>query len=446
MRVARVAAAAALVIAVGIVAYLLLRGDGGTRYTVRLINAGQLVKGDDVQVGVRRIGSIDDIELTDDNQAEIKITVEEAFAPLRQGTTAIVRATSLSGIANRYIALTPAPGSADPIPDGGQLKTEKTTSIVDLDQLFNTLDEKTRRSLQLLIQGFSTQYDGKEQQANDAIKYFNPAISSTTALARELTADQPTLQRFLVDTSNVMSTIAQRRNDLAGLITNTNSTAGAIAAERASLSQTLQQLPATLRKANTSFVNLRSTLTDLTALVDETKPVAPRLAPFFRALRPLVSDARPTVRDLRRLIREQGSDNDAIDLLNKTPRLARLAAPTFSNTVKTLRRAQPVVEYIRPYAPEFISWLRDFGQTPSTYDANGHYARIQPVVNLLSVDDQGVLNPIVNSEKFAGTQTHVQQRCPGSSSQPPIDGSAPFTDNGNLTPRDCNPALVPPGP
>ena len=58
-------------------------------------------------MGGRRIGSIRKIELTDDNQALVSVSVEEPFAPLHVGTTAVIRATSLSGVANRYIALTP---------------------------------------------------------------------------------------------------------------------------------------------------------------------------------------------------------------------------------------------------------------------------------------------------------------------------------------------------
>src|SRR3954449_10014901 len=107
MTVARVAALAALVIAVVVVAVLLLSRDGGKEYKVQLINAGQLVNGDDVQVGGRRVCSIEDIAITNNNLAQLKIKVDEDFAPLHQGTTAVVRATSLSGIANRYIQLSP---------------------------------------------------------------------------------------------------------------------------------------------------------------------------------------------------------------------------------------------------------------------------------------------------------------------------------------------------
>jgi phospholipid/cholesterol/gamma-HCH transport system substrate-binding protein len=140
--VARAIALAALAVAAVLVAMLLLGGGDKTSYKLRFQNAGQLVKDNDVQIGGRRIGSVRKINLTDDNQAEIDIEVSDEFAPLRSGTRAVIRATSLSGIANRYIALTPGPNNAKKLEDGAVLPLTDTTTIVDLDQLFNTLDPR----------------------------------------------------------------------------------------------------------------------------------------------------------------------------------------------------------------------------------------------------------------------------------------------------------------
>jgi len=300
----RALATLALVLAVAILAWLLvLRGSPGHEYTFVFENAGQLVRDNDVQVGGRRVGSIKDIELTDDNQAAITVEVEEPFAPLREGTEATIRLTSLSGIANRYIALAMGPGDAPELDDGAVLGTNSTTSVVDLDQIFNTLDAKTRGSLQDVIQGFATQYEGKSEEVGQSAKYFNPLLSTSRVLASQVTEDEGALTRFLVNSSRAVTAVAERRDDLSGLVSNANATAGAIATEQQAFSRALELLPTTLRRANTTFVNLRATLDDLDVLVDASKPATKDLAPFLRELRPLVHDARPTIRDLRRLVR-----------------------------------------------------------------------------------------------------------------------------------------------
>jgi phospholipid/cholesterol/gamma-HCH transport system substrate-binding protein len=445
--VARAAAACALALAVAFAVWLLLfRGDGGTEYTLLFQNAGQLVRDDDVQVGGRRVGSIREIELTEDNQAAIKIAVEEPFAPLREGTQAVIRLTSLSGIANRYVALTPAPGDAEELPEGATLTAEETTDVVDLDQLFNTLDERTRGNLADVIKGFAAQYEGKGEEAGESAKYFNPLLSSSRALVQQVTEDEAALTRFLVNSSRAVTTIAERRDDLADLVGNANATAAAIGQENAALARALGLLPTTLRRANTTFVNLRATLDDLDVLVAESKPATKDLAPFLRELRPLVRAARPTIRDLRLLVRRPGDDNDLVEATRKLPALQRAATPAFRDGRQALVRAQPVLEFARPYTPDLVGWFRDFGQGAANYDANGHFARIQPMFNAFQFTDNpagGLLTPVPPANRMDGVETGVIRRCPGAATQRPEDGSAPFTDGGDL---DCDPSLVLPGP
>jgi phospholipid/cholesterol/gamma-HCH transport system substrate-binding protein len=444
---ARIAAAGALALAVALVVWLLLfRGPSGTEYTLLFQTAGQLVVDDDVQVGGRRVGSVRAIELTNDNQAAIKVVVEEPHAPLREGTQAVIRLTSLSGIANRYVALTPAPGDARELDEGATITAESTTDVVDLDQIFNTLDERTRGDLADVIKGFATQYQGKGEEAGESTKYFNPLLSSSRRLVQEVTEDEEALTEFLVNSSRAVTTIAERRNELADLVGNANQTAAAIGAENAALARALGLLPTTLRRANTTFVNLRATLDDLDVLVAESKPATKDLAPFLRELRPLVAAARPTIRDLRLAVRRPGSDNDLVEATRKMPQLQRAATPAFRSGRQALVRAQPVLEFARPYTPDFVGWLRDFGQGAANYDANGHYARIQPIFNAFQFTDNpagGVLTPVPPANRMDGVETGFIRRCPGAATQRPADGSAPFTDGGNV---DCDPSLALPGP
>ncbi len=440
--VARIAAVAALALAVVIVAVVVLGGNGSKTYYVDFQNAGQLVKGDDVQVGGRRIGSVTDIALTNNNLARIKVAIGDAYSPLHEGTTAILRATSLSGIANRYIALTPGPNSNQTLPDGARIGTDSTTSIVDLDQLFNTLNAPTRKGLQEFIQGSATQYQGKGLEANQSAKYFGPALSSTDQVIAQLLRDQGAFTNFLANSSKLVTDVAARRNDLSSLVANANATAGAIAQENTSFDTDLALLPGTLRKANTTFVNLRATLVDLTTLVNTSKPVAPKLAPFFSTLRPLVSEAVPTFQSLSKVLFLPGPNNDLNDLMKKLPALQNAAKPAFANSITALQKSQPVVTFIRPYTPEFVGWLRDFGQGASNYDANGHFARVQPIFNATNANSL-IPVPIPTGDRFVGVQQGNLQRCPGAASQYPTDGSAPFLDGGGL---DCQPSEGLPGP
>src|SRR6478735_8994434 len=354
MPAARGGALRALVAVIAAVAVVLLRDGNSTTYRLRFQNAGQLVKDDDVQVGGRRVGSIRDITLTADNQAEIEIALDNDFAPLHEGTTATIRATSLSGIANRDIALTPGANSRPPLPSDALLGTDSTTSIVDLDQLFNTLTPATRKGLQQFIQGNARWYVGRGAQANQAAKYLDPALSSSRALVDEVVRDQDTFSAFLQTSSRTVRALAARRDDLANHVTNTNTTAAAIGDENAAFSQALGLLPDTLRKANTTFVNLRATLDDLDVLVAASKPATKDLARFLSQLRPLVQEARPTVADLNTLVHRKGPGNDLTDLLVQAPALERAAKPSFAHSITALQKLTPVIKFVRPYTPDLV--------------------------------------------------------------------------------------------
>ena len=421
-------------------ALVLFGGDGGYRVSATFDNAGQLVRGNQVRVGGRAVGTIDKIELNDSAQAVVEMTVEDDVAPLHRGTEATIRATSLSGIANRYVSLRPGPNDGDEIASGGRIDADDTSAPVDLDQLFNALDPGARKGLQQVIQGGAAQYQGRAPEAARSLKYFAPALNSTSRLTRELVVDDEVFSRFITDTSDAMGAIAERRDDLSGLVQNTGTALGAIGDENVALARALDLLPGTLRKSNTTFVNLRAALDDVDVLVEESKTNTRDLAPFLRRLRPLVTDARPTIRGLRTLIRSPGSNNDLIELTGKLPRLQRLTSSVFPRANRTFDRSQDFVDTLRQYTPDLAGWFTKFGQVASAYDANGHYARIQPIFGLFDYDeDTGELTRKPDAQRIDGYGAGQQRRCPGAAVQPPPDGSAPFPVD------ECDPNQTPPG-
>jgi phospholipid/cholesterol/gamma-HCH transport system substrate-binding protein len=428
--------------AIALVAVLLFRG-GGDSYTVtvRFLNVGQLVDGSPVEIGGVSVGEVKGFELSPEGLVDVEISVKEEHAPLYEGTRALIRHGSVSSVANKYVELLMPPEDkrGEEIADGGQIGADDTSAPVDLDVLFNTLDAKTRKGLRDFVRGSGDWYDGRADEARESLKYFAPWLSSTSELTSELALDQELFERFVTDGAATVSAIAERRDDLSGLVSNTSQAMGAIADESVALQQALTLLPGTLRKANTTFVNLRATLDDLELLVDESKPATKDLAPFFRELRPLVAAARPTIADLSELISRPGSANDLTELTAMQPRLARLTARVFPRAIRALDRSQPVVEYARQYTPDIAGWLTKFAEVAGYYDANGHYARVQPVFSP-TVYSGGQLTAVPFERHFEGYEPGILRHCPGGATQPPPDGSAPAPAEG------CDPSDVPPGP
>jgi phospholipid/cholesterol/gamma-HCH transport system substrate-binding protein len=464
--IGRIAALGAVIGAIVLVAVVLFAGGGGG-YEVRteFVNASQLVKGNLVQVAGTQVGSVKDIELTPDGQALVTLSMNEDYAPLREGTTATIRQFSLSGIANRYVDLTlpSGPDEQNPeIEDGGLIDGEETDEPVDLDQIFNVFDPVARVAVQDFFEGSAAQFRGRGEEANRGWQYLNPSLSTTSRLFRELNRDSDVLEAFLVDSARLVTTAASRRDDLAALVGNLNETTRALGNEKLALAEAIARLPDFMRSANTTFVNLRSTLDTLDPLVAASEPVVSRpgagndLQELLPELRAFTNDAEPAVADLDRTLVHPGKSNDLLDLQETFPSLASTALDTRSRTVNpaavpfagnkrsvkgrprdvgrvpgafpqittALQSSAPMIAQGRPYTPDLFGWFDDFSH-PGGYDALGGISRAEVIFNETSLFNTPAELPILRA--LGGAAFGQTKKCPGSAEPPAADGSNVFS-------------------
>ncbi|MHB8658346.1 MAG: MlaD family protein [Solirubrobacteraceae bacterium] len=460
--IGRIAAVAAVAVAVVAVALIVLGGGSGYQVRAMFQNASQIVAGDLVEVSGNSVGTISNISLSPQGEALLTLSINDSsFAPLRRGTTATIREASLSGIANRYVDLQLGSPANPAIPNNGTIGASSTTSEVDLDQIFNTLDARTRKGLQNVIQGSAAQYAGQGQRAQAAFQYLNPAIASTSELFSELNRDTAKFTNFIVKSGSLVSDIAQRQADLSALIVHLDQTTAALAAQHPALGRAIQELPGFMALANTTFVNLRGALSNLTPLVNDSKPVAPKLQQLLVQLKPLAQDSVPTVRDLANIVSRPGPGNDLIDLtklgvplanatVNQIRADGKLRPGAFPESATALNGSTPELAFARPYAVDLTGWFEGFSH-PGGYDANGAYSRVAPIIgvasfnngtfNLLPAFLQAALRNLGTSSGGGGASalvTNQADRCPGSMERGAI--YYPYTGYA------CSPSQLPTGP
>src|SRR4051812_7283015 len=447
-----IAAVAAVVAAVFLVGFILFGGASGG-YTLKAYfeNGNQLVKGNQVELDGTPIRSVKGPHSPPGGKAAVPLAIGGKYTPLPQGVHATIRQASQSGIANRYIDLT-MPGTTahqQKIPDGGQITADNTTTSVDLDQLFNTLDPPTRKALQGFFKGQAKSYAGKGELANVAFQYLNPALSTSRRLFNELNSDTPTLERFVTDSSRLVSTLASRRDDLSALIQNLDTTMGAIGSQKVALADALGRLPHFMRRSNTTFVNLRSALDDVDPLVNASKPVAKKLNPFLDQLQPLLHDLKPTVADLRTIVKRPGAANDLTELTKSFGPVASAALDTkprsidfgggaqdvgktegaFPTSVKAFKDASPLIAFGRPYTEDLLGWFDDFSTTGS-YDALGGISRPQVIFTATTRENgtPAVIPLPKRGDAYKNSvRTYQYKRCPGASEEPAKDNSNVFS-------------------
>ena len=478
--IGRTAALAAVLVAT--VAVIVILSSGGDYHVNALFtNASQIVTGDQVEVAGNSVGNVSNISITPDGRAQLTMTIKDShYTPLREGTQAIIRQPGLSSVAARFVDLNLGSATGQSIPSGGTLQQANTQSEVDIDQLFNTLNAQTRKGLQDVFQGSAASYQGKGQQAQLAWQYLNPAIASSSLLFKELNRDTSKFTRFIVNSSGLVTSLAQKQGDLSGLVSHLATTFSALAHQQNALGQSIQRLPPFMRLANTTFVNLRNALVDLTKLINASKSIAnpapgyPRgkLYALLAQLEPLAVQAIPTIRNLANVISKPGPNNDLIELNQLAPAVARATvagqfgepllnangAPrqgAFPVSANALNQSVPELAVARPYAGDLTGWFEGYSH-PGVYDANGAASRIAAVVGAGSIQN-GVLNilgtsPLSNlltsptgREGFANSVLTTGQgdRCPGSMERGPTPGSSATPPLPSGFP--CDPSQVPTG-
>jgi phospholipid/cholesterol/gamma-HCH transport system substrate-binding protein len=442
-RIAVIAALAVAVIALGIV---LFGGSSGHKYTLVFQNAGQLVNDNQVLIGGSPVGSVESIDLSDENLAEVHVEVSQE---LHEGSTAVIRATSLSGVANHYVSISPGPNSNPALEDGAELGLASTTTPVDIDQFFNTFPPSVRKGLSNFIKGNAEIYSGQGENANQAYKYFGPALNRVGAFAGELNADQRLFEQFIVSSSKLSTAVAARGEELSSAIGHANTAFTAVASQNVALDQTLRRLPPVMRQANTTFVNLRAALDDLDPLVETAKPATKNLAPFLAELSPVLYKFIPVLHNLRLTTSRPGNANDAGELLAVLPEVQSQAAKAFPHSEAAITAFQPNLNFIRSYTPDFFNAIGKLGAAAGYYDGNGHYVRASPSAQNLFTNNGGTLEPIKRSEQFGsfGGSAAVRRPCPGGATQGAADGSNPYINppfaGSSVTPSECNPADAP---
>ena len=177
-RPARAVVAGLLVIALVAVVAILARGGEDYRLHVRISNASQLVKGNHVEVGGYSVGTVQNIELGDDNQADVTVKItDEKLTPLHRGTRAWVRSARCRAWPTATSRSSPAPTTRPSSTAAPRSRPPPPSPSVDLDAVLSTLDGETRKELQRLIHGAAEIYsEGGSEGLRRTLTYLDPAL------------------------------------------------------------------------------------------------------------------------------------------------------------------------------------------------------------------------------------------------------------------------------
>jgi phospholipid/cholesterol/gamma-HCH transport system substrate-binding protein len=364
--VALLALAASVVVAFVVIG----PGSGTPAHTLRAAfdEALQVVPGQDVRVGGRKVGEVQSVKLEDGN-AVVELGVDNAVWPLHSGTVAQLRFGAAAAYALRYVDISPGPARAPELPDGGVLDTAHTVTPVEFDQMYRIFGPRTRKNFQGLLHNAANTLDGYGGHIGQGLQQGGPGLDMFAGFLGDLGADPAALNTLVDAGSRTAAALRRRDADLRGLISGAAATFDELARHARDQQATLEDLPAALRSGQGTLARTDRTLVGLQGLIGDLRPGAIDL----RRLAPSVSRTLVTLQQVAPLATAtlRTGERAAPDITA----FLRAGTPFLPELGTTLTRLAPMIGCVRAYAPEIAGFVTSWTGFQGNYDKLGHFGR-----------------------------------------------------------------------
>jgi phospholipid/cholesterol/gamma-HCH transport system substrate-binding protein len=268
------------------------------------------------------VGQVTKVEAAEEGRAAATVTMElkDDALPVHEDATMEIRSRILLE-GNFFVDLQPGSPSADHYESGDTIPVTHTQASVTLPDILSVLQSDVRTDLQTLLREYGTEglSKGGADALNKAIPAFEPAykfsaLTNDALLGVEPEQDQ---QRLMRGQQRVFEALAADRAALQELVSDLNTTAGALASQDEALAASVPALRDTLRTGQPALAELNAALPTLRAFSREALPgVRSSVAALDAAL--------PWIGQARQLVQEDELKGLAADLRQAVPSLVRL--------------------------------------------------------------------------------------------------------------------------
>jgi len=342
-----------------LVALVFVAADGDDDgYQVRAIfdNVSSAVPGEEVKVAGAPVGTIESLDVTDDNKAVAVLAIEEdGFTPFHADARCTIRPQSLIG--EKYVECDPGDSNSPELQEiergegEGQhlLPLAQTSSPVDLDLINDIMRLPFRERLTILLDELGAGLAGRGEDLNELIRRANPALRETDRVLAILARQNRVLANLAVDSDTALAPLAREKERVAGFIRNANVTGQATAERSDDIELGIQRLPGFLRQ-------LRPLMADLGGFTDQGTPVA--------------RDLRIAGPDLSRLIEQIGPFSSAA-----TPSLVSLGQAALTGR-PALIETRPLIQDLGDFARQAKPVSTDLDKLTASFDQTGGIERL----------------------------------------------------------------------
>jgi phospholipid/cholesterol/gamma-HCH transport system substrate-binding protein len=325
----------------------------GYEFKVSFTDASQLANQADVRIAGVAVGKVIAKELDPKgNRTIATIQMQNKFAPVHKDARAILRQKTILG--ETYVQLTPGTPHSPMLKDGALLARSQVTSAVQLDQIFNALDPKTRAAFRQWQQQLAVAVKGNDQNISNVIGNLPTFAADTTDLLQVLDVQHTAVVRLVQNGGTLFAALNKDPTALRNLITSAETTFHTTAANNNAIAATFHVFPTFLDET-------RKTMTRLKGFSQDTDPLVKELEPVARNFKPTLHDVDLLAPSLRNFLTNLGPLITA----------SKTGLPAIS---RTLNGATPLLASLGPFLEQLnpiLTWLSQHQQLTSDFISNG---------------------------------------------------------------------------
>jgi virulence factor Mce-like protein len=386
-----------------------------------------IIPGQVVKIAGARVGSIEDVRLTEDYKARIVMSVPRRFA-FREDASCTIQPEGL--ISENFVQCDPGtPGrpqlEGEPVPTVPVERTSVPVSITDLFKIFQA-DVRQRFTVAMVAVGGGLAARGDD--LNAIIRRSNPALAAVRRLTRDLARQKEQISAAVRDTDRLIASLAERRDKVTDFIEQADRVAAQTADKRAPLAETIERLPRLLDATDLAIGDLNRLLRNGRPLLGELRAAAPGLEVLLGEVGPFSAAAGPALTALgEAAVTGRRTVADAAPLVSLLRRFTTVSGPvgrTLADVLVDLRDAGGV-----EYLARFVYFS---AAATSRYDSTSH------ILPAHAVDGQRCAE--IATEPVAGCNAFFRE--PGATRQATADPRLRRAGGG----RPGEPALPVPEP
>ena len=350
--------------------------------TAQAVTPGQ---GQTVRVAGVRVGDIAEVDY-EDGVAVVTMDIDQEFLPVYKDATILLRPKT--GLKDMFLELDPGTQDAGSFEEGDTIPVANTAPDVNLDEVLALLDGDTRAYLRLLLVGGGRGLDGRGEELGELLGSLGPINRRLARLNTEVATRKENLANLIHNMNIFFGRVGQEDDEIAALISSSNSALSAIAGEDLDVQRATRLLGPTFRETRIALGETNELAGVLKPALSDLRPFARRLKPINQSLeklarttrgdiknkiRPFVRTAREPVRDLRPAAKNLAAATPRLTTVgNKLNKLFNMAAYNPRGNSEPLTDPNRDQGYLY-----WLGWLSHVGNsTFQNQDAHGGYRRV----------------------------------------------------------------------